>query len=657
MGMDKADEYPFDLGTYTRPVTTPSAECQAWFDRGLVWSYAFNHEEAAECFRRAIAHDGTCAMAYWGLAYCIGPNYNKPWAFFDADELARVVRQGHDAALQAQAHLGAVTPVERALVAAVLSRYPQAKPDADCEPWNLAFAHAMQTVHAQFPDDLDVITVCVDAVMNLHPWDMWQLKTGEPTPGAHTLEMRAILDSALGLSDTTAASATSAAGAPPRGGAQHPGLLHLYIHLLEMSPHPEHGLPAADNLRTLVPDAGHLLHMPSHLDILTGAYAAAAEANTRAAAADERYLAHAGPLNFYTLYRSHDYHFLVYAALFSAQSALALDACRRLEASLPAALLRIPSPPMADRLEAFLALRPHVLVRFGRWHDILALPTMPDPPSAPGHANPDENKNETEHEEDASLLCVTNATRLYAKALAHAALGHPSRARARVPASRTLFNNTAPDLLAVAAAMLDAEQDASLLCVTNATRLYAKALAHAALGHPSRARARVPASRTLFNNTAPDLLAVAAAMLDAEVGFRERPAACDDDALARLAAAVALADALPYDEPWGWMQPVRHAQGALLLERGRAAEALAVYAADLGIDDHGAERLPRALQHPGNVWALHGYHESLVRLGRSDEARAVEGTLKALLRVADVDITSSCFCRRVTPQDCAACGD
>ncbi|KAG7104795.1 hypothetical protein HYQ44_016107 [Verticillium longisporum] len=552
MGMDKADEYPFDLGTYTRPVTTPSAECQAWFDRGLVWSYAFNHEEAAECFRRAIAHDGTCAMAYWGLAYCIGPNYNKPWAFFDADELARVVRQGHDAALQAQAHLGAVTPVERALVAAVLSRYPQPTPDADCEPWNVAFAHAMEAVHAQFSDDLDVITVYVDAVMNLHPWDMWQLKTGEPTPGAQTLEMKTILDGALGLSDTAAASATSVAvGAPPRGGAQHPGLLHLYIHLLEMSPHPEHGLPAADNLRTLVPDAGHLLHMPSHLDILTGAYAAAAEANTRAAAADERYLAHAGPLNFYTLYRSHDYHFLVYAALFSAQSALALDACRRLEASLPAALLRIPSPPMADRLEAFLALRPHVLVRFGRWHDILALPTMPDPPSAPGHANPDENKNETEHEEDASLLCVTNATRLYAKALAHAALGHPSRARARVPASRTLFNNTAPDLLAVAAAMLDAE-----------------------------------------------------------VGFRERPAACDDDALARLAAAVALADALPYDEPWGWMQP-----------------ALAVYAADLGIDDHGAERLPRALQHPGNV---------------SDEARAVEGTLKALLRVAD---------------DCAACGD
>ncbi|PNH59031.1 hypothetical protein VD0002_g8507 [Verticillium dahliae] len=609
MGMDKADEYPFDLGTYTRPVTTPSAECQAWFDRGLVWSYAFNHEEAAECFRRAIAHDGTCAMAYWGLAYCIGPNYNKPWAFFDADELARVVRQGHDAALQAQAHLGAVTPVERALVAAVLSRYPQPTPDADCEPWNVAFAHAMQAVHAQFPDDLDVITVYVDAVMNLHPWDMWQLKTGEPTPGAQTLEMKTILDGALGLSDTAAASATSVAvGAPPRGGAQHPGLLHLYIHLLEMSPHPEHGLPAADNLRPLVPDAGHLLHMPSHLDILTGAYAAAAEANTRAAAADERYLAHAGPLNFYTLYRSHDYHFLVYAALFSAQSALALDACRRLEASLPAALLRIPSPPMADRLEAFLALRPHVLVRFGRWHDILALPTMPDPPSAPGHANPDENKNETEHEEDASLLCVTNATRLYAKALAHAALGHPSRARA----TQRLF---------------------------------------------LAARARVPASRTLFNNTAPDLLAVAAAMLDAEICFRERPAACDDDALARLAAAVALADALPYDEPWGWMQPVRHAQGALLLERGRAAEALAVYAADLGIDDHGAERLPRALQHPGNVWALHGYHESLVRLGRSDEARAVEGTLKALLRVADVDITSSCFCRRVTPQDCAACGD
>ncbi|EEY21428.1 TPR domain-containing protein [Verticillium alfalfae VaMs.102] len=599
------DEYPFDLGTYTRPVTTQSAQCQAWFDRGLVWSYAFNHEEAAECFRHAIAHDSTCAMAYWGLAYCIGPNYNKPWAFFDADELARVVRQGHDAALQAQSHLGAVTPVERALVAAVLSRYPQAKPDADCEPWNLAFAQAMQAVHAQFPDDLDVITVYVDAVMNLHPWDMWQLKTGEPTPGAQTLEMRAILDRALGLSDTTAASATSVdAGAPPRGGAKHPGLLHLYIHLLEMSPHPEHGLPAADNLRTLVPDAGHLLHMPSHLDILTGAYAAAAEANTRAAAADERYLAHAGPLNFYTLYRSHDYHFLVYAALFSGQSALALDACRRLEASLPAALLRIPSPPMADRLEAFLALRPHVLVRFGRWHDILALPTMPDPPSAPP-ANPDAD----EYEEDASLLCVTNATRLYAKALAHAALGNTSRAR------------------------------------TTQGPLPGRPPPRPGLAHPS--------SKT----RPPDLLAVAARnargrdLLPREPSRLRRRPSCGSPRPSTLP------DALPYKEPWVWMQPVRHAQGALLLERRRAAEALAAYAADLGIDDHGAERLPRALQHPGNVWALHGYHESLVRLGRSDEARAVEGTLNALLTVADVDITSSCFCRRVTAQDCAACRD
>ncbi|KAM0270024.1 hypothetical protein ACHAQH_009584 [Verticillium albo-atrum] len=565
-------EYPFDLGTYSRPVTTSSPECQAWFDRGLIWSYAFNHEEAAKCFQKAIHHDVSCAMAYWGLAYCIGPNYNKPWTFFDADELARVVRQGHDSAIQGQIHLvAAVTPVERALVEAVLSRYPDDKPAADCEPWNHAFASAMASVHARFPDDLDVITIYVDAVMNLNPWAMWHLKTGEPTPGAQTLEMKALLDRALTLTAPTATDAP----------AHHPGILHLYIHLLEMSPNPEHGLPAADNLRALVPDAGHLRHMPSHIDILTGSYAAAAKANALAATADDLYLAHAGPLNFYTLYRSHDHHFLVYAALFSGQSVLALQTCARLEASLPEDLLRTPSPPMADRLEAFLALRSHVLVRFGRWDDILALP-LPN---------------------DQSLLCVTTSTLLYARSLAHAAKGNVPEARR----AQSVFLASLP---------------------------------------------LIPESRTLFNNTARDLLAVAKEMLDGEIAYRN---AEYDVAFARLRAAVVLSDELPYDEPWGWMQPVRHALGALLLEQGHVREAMGAYAADLGIEVEGAERLPRALQHPGNVWALHGYHECLVRLGRGEEARTVEGQLEELMKAADVEITSSCFCRRGDQKDCETC--
>ncbi|KAM0328555.1 hypothetical protein ACHAQA_004962 [Verticillium albo-atrum] len=568
--------YPFDLGTYSRPITTSSPLSQKWFDRGLIWSYAFNHEEAAECFQKAIDHDPSCAMAHWGLAYCIGPNYNKPWAFFEADELVRVVRRGHDAAIQGQAHLESITPVEQALVKAVLRRYPDDKPAADCEPWNLAFANAMQTVHQQFPDDLDVITIYVDAVMNLHPWAMWNLQTGEPTRGAQTLEMKAILDHGLAL--------------PVSSAAHHPGLLHLYIHLLEMSPHPEAGLAAADNLRTLVPDAGHLLHMPSHLDILTGAYPAAAVANSLATVADERYLAHAGPLNFYTLYRSHDYHFLIYAALFSARSALALDTCARLETSLPDELLRIKSPPMADRLEAFLAVRAHVLVRFGRWDDILALP-LPH---------------------DRTLYCTTTSTLLYAKGLAHAALSQLPEARD----AQSLF------------------------------------LASLAL---------IPPSRTLFNNTVHDLLAVAREMLAGEIAYREGTAARHEAAFTHLREAVRLSDALPYDEPWGWMQPVRHALGALLLEQGRIEDARAVYAADLGIENRndtgasGGDAPPRALRHPGNVWAMHGYHECLVRLGKVDEAKAMEGKLKELLDAADVEISSSCFCRRGQPKACGDC--
>ncbi|MGC9495941.1 hypothetical protein [Streptomyces sp. WG7] len=542
----------YDLGTHGRTVTTSSPEAQRWFDRGLVWTYAFHHEEAVACFETAAAADPDCAMAHWGIAYALGPNYNKPWEAFGAEELTRTVDRTHAAVELAQEKAArSATPVERALVGALRARYPQARAVEDCSVWNAPYAESMRAVYALAPDDLDVAALHADALMNLTPWQLWDLRTGLPAEGARTLEAKAVLDRALAA----------------EGGREHPGVLHLYIHLMEMSATPEVALAVADRLRGLVPDAGHLAHMPSHLEVLCGDYRRVVSDNSAAIAADEKYRARAGAMNFYTLYRSHNHHFRIYGAMFLGQYEVALDAAARLEASIPEELLRVESPPMADWLEGFLAMRVHVLIRFGRWADVLRLPLPADP----------------------RLYCVTTAMLHYARGVALSATGKVAEAEAE----RVLFREAA---------------------------------------------ARVPRTRTLFNNTCADILAIASAMLDGELEYRKGDHAA---AFAALERSVELDDNLPYDEPWGWMQPTRHAYGALLLEQGRVAEAEAVYRADLGLDD----TLPRALQHPGNVWALHGLHECLARLGKEGEARIVAQQLKLATALADVPVEASCYCR------------
>ncbi|KAL2157084.1 hypothetical protein VTH06DRAFT_7040 [Thermothelomyces fergusii] len=553
-GDDDGDGYHsyYDLGKFHMPVTTSSGEAQTWFNRGLVWCYAFNHEEAVRCFERAAAADDSCALAYWGIAYAVGPNYNKPWGIFDELELRRNVRTAREAIVKALERAPAATPAERALIDALRERYPhdQLTPSQGYA-LNHTYAAAMERAYARHPEKPDVVAIYVDALMNLTPWQLWDVRTGRPADGARTMDAKAALE--RGLTEHP----------------DHPGMLHLYIHLMEMSGEPEAALAAADRLRGLVPDAGHLNHMPTHIDILCGDYRRAVACNTAAIEADARFARRRGPINFYSLYRSHNFHFRIYAAMFAGQSAVALETADLLEEALPEALLRVESPPMADWLEGFLAMRAHVLVRFGRWPDIVALPFPADP----------------------ALYCTTTATLHYAKAVAHANEGRPDEAERH----RRLFRE---------------------------------------------AQARVPASRTLFNNTCRSILDIAAAMMDGEVEYRRGDV---EAGLRHLRRAVELDDSLPYDEPWGWMQPTRHAYGALLLEQGRPAEALAVYAADLGLDD----TLPRPQQHRNNVWALHGLHECLLRLGRESEARMVRPHLHLALAAADVPITASCFCRKL----------
>jgi tetratricopeptide (TPR) repeat protein len=536
----------YHLGTHTRPVTTASRDAQTWFDRGLIWLYGYNHEAAIDCFERALAADPDCAIAHWGIAYAVGPNYNKPWATFEPEERVASVERAHESLKAALALGDRQTQADRALIEALTKRCPES-PVEDFAPWNDAFAAAMRDVQHAHPDDLDIAALCTEALMNRTPWQLWDLPTGQAAEGADTLEAMEILETALAR----------------RGGWDHPGLLHMYIHLMEMSPHPERALRHGDRLDGLVPDAGHLIHMGTHIDVLCGDYHRVVERNARAIEADRRWLEREGPDNFYTVYRCHNYHFKIYGAMFLGQRGVALETADELAASLPTPVLR----PLADWFEAFVPMKQHVLIRFGMWPEILDQP-LP---------------------EDAALYAMTTALMRYARTVALANLGKTEEAEAEGSA------------------------------------FFA-------------AQAAVPESRMLFNNTCIDILKIAEQMMLGELEYHKGN---HDAAFAHLHQAVHLDDSLPYDEPWGWMQPARHALGALLLEQGRLEEAEAAYRADLGLDP----TLARARQHPQNVWALHGLHECLTRRHEEVEAWHIKLLLDRAAARADVPIRASCYCR------------
>ncbi len=547
-------EYGYDLGSYSRKITTASAAAQLWFDRGLVWCYGFNHEEAEVCFRRAAEADPGCAMAQWGLAYAAGPNYNKTWDAFDEDEAAAAVARAHRAATRAVDLANGCTAAEAALIGAIAKRYPESAMGDGWDEWDRAYADSMRGVHRDNPDDPDIEALFAESLMILSPWALWDIETGEVGDGADTLEAQSVLENALSRIEN-------------QGEAQHPGLLHFYIHVAEMSPQPEKALPACDRLRDLVPDAGHLQHMPTHIDVMCGDYSRVVSSNHDAIVADRRYLEREGALKFYTLYRSHNYHFKAYGAMFLGLRKDALEAAEELTATLPEEVLKVESPPMADWVEAFVPVKQHVQIRFGMWQDIVA----------------------AELPENSGLFCVTAATMRYARAVAHASMGTVDKA----------------------------EEEAQAF---------------------EQAYASIPDTRYLFNNSCQDILAVARKMMLGEIAYRKGEI---DAALQLLREAVELDDSLPYDEPWGWMQPVRHALGALLLEQGRTGEALAVYRADLGLDG----QLRRQCQHPENVWSLSGYLECLEKLGQTELIPPMWQRFQIAAARADVPVRSSCFCR------------
>jgi tetratricopeptide (TPR) repeat protein len=331
------------LGNHHHAVSTDNEEAQKFFDQGLRLLYAFNHDEATRSFARAAELDSNLAMAYWGVALVKGPNYN-----LDADD--EQWRTAHTALQNALKLAVRASEPERDYIQALAKRYSP-DPKADRRQLAVAYKEAMAELARKYPDDLDAATLYAESAMNLRPWKLWA-PDGKPAEG--TEEILGVLETVL------------------RRNPDHAGANHYYIHAIEASPHAERGLPCAARLEALVPAAGHLVHMPAHIYMRIGDYAAAARSNEQAIAADQAYIKKYGVKGVYAMmYYPHNIHFLAGAYCFQGRGADARKAADQLAAHVGPHVEEMPM------LEGFLLMQPMVLVRFNRWDDVLAA-KLPD---------------------------------------------------------------------------------------------------------------------------------------------------------------------------------------------------------------------------------------------------------------------------------------
>ncbi|MDY0110018.1 MAG: hypothetical protein RBT60_08800 [Candidatus Krumholzibacteria bacterium] len=511
------------MGDHTRTISTNSPEAQAYFNQGLQLTFGFNHDEAIRSFRRAAELDPSAPMPWWGVAYCNGININDP-----AMNEQRS-RDAWEAIQAAQTRLDRASAAERALIDALAARYTWPAPEDRAE-LDRAYADAMQTVYEQFPGDADIAAFYAESLLNLQPWDYWTL-AGEPKGRAE--EIVAVLEGALRVNPV------------------HPGANHFYIHAVEASSDPDRAVAAADRLTSLVPGSGHLVHMPSHIYVRVGRYIDAKRSNLQAIAIDRAYFAKAPPPGIYAMYYGHNLHFLAYAAMMSGNEQDALQAGRNLEAEMPEAPLR----EYAGLIDGIMPTSLHVLIRFGRWEQILEEPDYPE------------------------WRLMSRVVWAYARSIACSALGKTAQARDE---------------------MAEFERRAAM----------------------------VPAEWLVMNNKASDLLPIARTMIQGELLFREGRR---DEAYAILREGVALEDNLVYDEPPGWMLPVRHALGALMMADGRHAECEGVYREDLA-------------RNRDNMWALTGLRLALAAQGKTGDAERAGRRLDVALADATIRPTSSCLC-------------
>jgi len=416
------------LGNHHLKVSTRSEQSQQFFDQGLRLTYAFNHSEALRAFKEAVRLDPTNAMAYWGWGLVLGPNINLPMQ-------AQVNEQAFAAAQRALSLVDGVSALEAALIKALAVRYAPVVVD-DRSSLDELYAQRMARVYEQYPKASDVGTLYAAALMNLSPWNYWE-GDGDPRPDTSTL--LAVLEAVIQASPS------------------HPGALHYYIHAVE-AVHPLRGEAAADRLANLMPNAGHMVHMPSHIYMRVGRYEDAYQANVRASRADDAYITQCQAQGIYPLnYYPHNLHFVVWSAMFQGRSQVALEAARVVQAKVP----KDPQGNAFAAFETFMSQPLYVMVRFGLWQQVLAEPK----PAAGNHF----------------MLGVWH----YARGIALANSGKTRQAKRELAALNKLSNHiaddyfigfgTAPTLLTIASEVLTGDL------------LAKRGRYQAAIGHLSRA--------------------------------------------------------------------------------------------------------------------------------------------------------------------------
>jgi tetratricopeptide (TPR) repeat protein len=377
------------LGNAHHPVSTSNPEAQQFFDQGLRLIYDFNHDEAARSFQRATELDPKLAIAYWGIAEAVGPNYNDPAS---EDRF----KQAHEAIQKAVDLSSNASPSERAYIQAMAKRFP-ADPKADLKQAAEDYHDAMREVSKKYPDDLDAATLFAESGMNLHSWALWHV---DGTPEAGTEEIVATLESVI------------------RRDPNHLGAIHYYIHATEASPNPERALAGANRLAALAPNAGHIVHMPAHVYIRTGDYEAAVKTNEQAAAVDRAYIKASGAQGIYPMmYYSHNLHFIAMCASMNGNYADARKNADLLVANVGPHVKDMPP------LEGFMTIPMTVDVRFHKWNEILALP-QPDP-----------------------AMKITTGFWHFARGMALAGTGKLSEAEAEYKIVSEAEQNTPPDVV------------------------------------------------------------------------------------------------------------------------------------------------------------------------------------------------------------------
>ena len=486
-----------NLESYSIKVTTDSPDCQLWMNRGVIQMYGFNHEEAIRCFHRATSFDGECAMAHHFIAYCNACNYNNPngldyaTGYKEAKKALELANKG-----------GVVSDWELAVIKAQQHRFCWPVGSKPMEELNKNYANEMRNVYEKLGDgNPDIATFFAESLMALAPWKLWTPAPEYKPSIPETEELVLVLEKAL------------------NSHPQHPGLCHYYIHTMELSAIPGKALPIANTLRVCSANQGHLLHMPSHIDMWVGQYREAIEINKKAVDVDEAYVKESKVDNeFYKLYRLHNYQFVVWAAMFDGQYGTAMQyaeaAEKRVGPETVAFSVGGVIPMGSLYFESSACLPWHVLIRFGKWEEIINRPLK----------------------EDKDVYAATITTAYYARAIAFAVTGRIKEAKVEQ------------------ANFFDALNNKALI-----GRFLHNNVMHDAEKHNG-------------------ILDVAEAVLNGELEYYQGNF---QEAFRHLRLAVQRDSDLLYDEPWGWMMPARHVLGALLVEQGEVVEAEAIYRQDL----------------------------------------------------------------------------